>query len=45
METELELVRTLKAMIALIERARSVAEPVLRRWDAEEQCQEQQEAA
>lgn len=45
METELNLVRTLKAMRALIEKARGVAEPILEQWDAEESLKEQEKAA
>lgn len=45
METELDLVRTLNAMKALIEKARRVAEPILQQWDAEESLKEQKKAA
>lgn len=45
METELDLVRTLKAMRALIEKAQRVAEPILKQWDAEEALKEQEKAA
>ncbi len=36
MDRELDLARTLKAMRDLLNKARRVAEPILRRWEAED---------
>lgn len=40
MDNELELAKTLKQMKSLLAKARSVAEPILRRWDEEEAAKE-----